>query len=82
MNILFIHCNYPAQFCSLSTALGAQSQHNIHFLTARQDAASQPIKGVTIDYFDDPGLNEEIHQSSQVTDRLIRRAHVIQASLI
>ena len=82
MNILFIHCNYPAQFCSLSTALGAQSQHNVHFLTARQDAASQPIEGVTIDYFEDLGLNEAIHQSSQVTDRLIRRAHVIQESII
>ena len=82
MNILFIHCNYPAQFCSLSTALGAQSQHNVHFLTARQDAASQPIEGVSIDYFDDPGLNEQIHQSSQVTDRLIRRAHVIQVSIL
>ena len=82
MDILFIHCNYPAQFRSLSTALGAQSQHNVHFLTARQDAATQPIDGVVIDYFEDLDLNEEIHLSSQVTDRLIRRAHVIQASIV
>ena len=82
MNILFIHCNYPAQFSSLSAALAAQPQHTVYFLTARQDAVSQPIPGVNIECFNDVESNEEIHQSSQVTDRLIRRAHVIQESLL
>ena len=51
MNILFIHGNYPAQFQSLARLTGADTLHRVVFLTARADAASDPIPGVEIRQF-------------------------------
>ena len=48
MDIVFIHGNYPAQFRHLAAALGSSGTHRVIFLTAREDAASQPINGVEI----------------------------------
>ena len=48
MNILFIHGNYPAQFQSLARLTGADARHRVVFLTARADAASDPIPGVEL----------------------------------
>ncbi len=46
LDIVFIHGNYPAQFRHLAAALGSSKTHRVIFLTAREDAACQPIKGV------------------------------------
>ena len=46
MDIIFIHGNYPAQFRHLAAALGSSGTHRVIFLTAREDAATQPIQGV------------------------------------
>jgi glycosyltransferase involved in cell wall biosynthesis len=51
VNILFIHGNYPAQFQSLARLTGADARHRVVFLTARADAASDPIPGVEIRQF-------------------------------
>ena len=51
MDIVFIHGNYPAQFRHLAAALGQAGQHRVVFLTAREDAESQPIPGVMIRRF-------------------------------
>lgn len=41
MQILFVHGNYPAQFGWIAKALARTSQHEVRFLTARQEAAWQ-----------------------------------------
>lgn len=55
MQILFIHSNYPAQFHWLAESLARQDQHDVRFLTARADAASQPIAGLTVELYKEPG---------------------------
>ncbi|QNJ18447.1 glycosyl transferase/ family 1 [Synechococcus sp. A18-25c] len=61
MDILFIHGNYPAQFKHLAAALGASRENSVVFLTGRQDAATQPIQGVTIRCFK---LHRSAHPST------------------
>lgn len=51
MDIVFIHGNYPAQFRHLAAALGQAGVHRVIFLTARDDAETQPIPGVDIRRF-------------------------------
>lgn len=51
MNILFIHANYPAQFQNLARLTGADLRHRVVYLTARADAASDPIPGVELRQF-------------------------------
>ncbi|BBB91656.1 MAG TPA: glycosyltransferase family 4 protein [Methylomusa anaerophila] len=36
MNILFLHPNFPAQFLNLASTMGADPQHNVVFITARE----------------------------------------------
>lgn len=48
VNFLFIHGNYPAQFRHLIASLGTQPEHRVVFLTARDDADTEPIAGVEI----------------------------------
>ena len=52
MDIVFIHGNYPAQFRHLAAALGQAGEHRVFFLTAREDAETQPIPGVAIRRFE------------------------------
>jgi glycosyltransferase involved in cell wall biosynthesis len=52
MDIVFIHGNYPAQFRHLAAALGQAREHRVFFLTAREDAETQPIPGVAIRRFE------------------------------
>lgn len=51
MDIVFIHGNYPAQFRHLAAALGQAGEHRVFFLTARNDAETQPMPGVAIRRF-------------------------------
>ena len=51
MDILFIHGNYPAQFRHLASALGACEGNRVVFLTSREDAELDTIKGVRIAKF-------------------------------
>ena len=48
MDFLFIHGNYPAQFRHLAVLLGRNPNHRVVFLTARQDAATEPLPGLEI----------------------------------
>ena len=50
MDIVFVHGNYPAQFRHLACALGSQG-HRVIFITAREDAETQPMPGVEIHKF-------------------------------
>lgn len=61
MDILFIHGNYPAQFRNLAAALGESRQNRVVYLTGRQDAATQPIEGITIRCFK---LHRSAHPST------------------
>lgn len=56
--------------------------HNVRFLTARADAAKNPIAGVLIESYIDvhPEAGLDVH--CQATDLAIRRALVIQAKLV
>ncbi len=51
MDFLFIHGNYPAQFRHLASLLARDQQHRIVFLTAREDAETEPLSGVQIHKF-------------------------------
>ena len=82
MNILFIHSNYPAQFQHLARSLGSQSQHDVRFLTAREDAHDQPIAGINIETFKSPAPNESLNGARQVSDHLIQRGFAVQAQII
>lgn len=83
MNILFIHANYPAQFHWLAADLGAQGQHDVRFLTARNDAASEPIAGVGVELFSDPaGQVASAGVLHLATDESISRGSVIEAKLV
>lgn len=60
MDIVFIHGNYPAQFRHLAAALGQAGEHRVVFLTAREDAETQPMAGVMIRRF-------ELHRTPNAT---------------
>lgn len=81
MNILFIHGNFPGQFRRLSQSLGEQSEHDVRFLTAREDHAKQPIDGVRVHQYKDLEANSELGLS-QATDLLIRRSKLIQTEIL
>lgn len=51
MNILFIHANFPGQFIHLARSAGADSRHQVVFLTERADAAKDAIEGVALAHF-------------------------------
>ena len=51
MDFLFIHGNYPAQFRHLAPRIGQSSQQRVVFLTAREDAETEPLPGVEIRRF-------------------------------
>ena len=67
MNILFIHGNYPAQFRSLSSDLGAQGVHDVRFLTARKDYAAFPINGIKIEEYDATITTNESQQAKRIS---------------
>ena len=48
MNILFIHGNYPAQFRYLAPLLAQDPNHKVIFLTNREDAGDEQLRGVNI----------------------------------
>jgi len=81
VNILFIHGNYPGQFRWLSQSLGEQSQHDVRFLTAREDYALQPITGIRVHLYKDLEVNSKL-ELSQATDLLIRRSKLIQTEIL
>lgn len=80
VQILFVHGNYPAQFGWLAAALGHQGQHEVRFLTARQEAVAMPIAGVSVELFGEPDAlpSSPLHQA---TATAISRAAVIEAKL-
>ena len=48
MNILFIHGNYPVQFRYLAPLLAQDPNHKVIFLTNREDAGDEQLRGVNI----------------------------------
>lgn len=76
MRILFIHGNYPAQFRQLASSLGASGQHDLRFLTARQDAENHPIPGVRVERMPElPAASELQHPAIQPTEESLRRGY-------
>lgn len=83
MNILFIHGNYPAQFHWLAEQLGRQGQHDVRFLTARADAAQQPLAGVRVELYREPeGGTASASPLHHASDQAITRAAVIETRLV
>ncbi len=78
MNILFIHSNYPAQFRGLARLTGADARHQVVFLTARADAASDPIPGVELHTFQrarDP--RPETHHYLHATEETVLKGQAV-----
>lgn len=46
MRILFVHCNYPAQFRHLARHYGQQSQHQVVFLSKGHEWTARELEGV------------------------------------
>ena len=83
MNILFIHGNYPAQFRSIAADLGRQKQHDIRFLTARQDPEKYPIHGVRVHQYNDVErcpVNIST-QTQAIANELVQRGEIIQKEI-
>jgi len=45
--LLFVHCNYPAQFRHLARHYATQTKWEVHFLSSGQEWTAKPIEGVT-----------------------------------
>ena len=79
---MFIHGNYPAQFRHLAAALGNSRQHRVIFLTARQDAETQPIPGVTIRRFDlHRSPNAGTHHYLTATEEAVLKGQAVLRAL-
>ena len=79
---MFIHGNYPAQFRHLAAALGNSRQHRVIFLTARQDAETQPIPGVTIRRFDlHRSPNTGTHHYLTATEEAVLKGQAVLRAL-
>ena len=82
MDILFIHGNYPAQFRHLASLLGQSGLHRVVFLTAREDANSEPLPGVEIHQFSchrDP--HPEIHHYLTATEVAVLKGQAVLREL-
>ncbi len=72
MDIVFIHHNYPAQFKHLAAALGKTGNHRVIFLTNREDASKEPIKGVEIKHFElHRNANPQTHHYLIATEKAV-----------
>lgn len=77
MDILFIHENYPAQFKYLAPILG-QSGNRVVFLTAREDANSDPMLGVEIRKFKcHRKRHPETHNYLDATEESVLRGQAV-----
>lgn len=84
MQILFVHGNYPGQFHWLAELLGRQAQHEVRFLTAREEARELPIPGVQVELFREPETEPAAAVASplqQATSLAISRAAVVEERL-
>ena len=82
MQILFVHGNYPGQCGWLAELLGQQPQHEVRFLTARQEAAGMPIAGVGVELFSEPAAGLEAASPLQgATVAAINRAAAVEERL-
>jgi len=51
MRILFVHCNFPAQFRYLAAHYAASGAHEVRFLAQNKEWTAQPIDGVTLERY-------------------------------
>ncbi len=51
MQILFVHCNFPAQFRYLAAQLAADENNEVRFLAQNQEWTATPIEGVQLDRY-------------------------------
>jgi len=51
MRILFVHCNFPAQFRYLAAHYAARGEHEVRFLAQNKEWTAQPIEGVTLERY-------------------------------
>lgn len=83
MDIVFIHGNYPAQFRHLAAGLGQSGAHRVIFLTAREDANTQPIPGVEIRQFTlHRQASEHTHHYLKATEDAVLKGQAVLRALI
>jgi glycosyltransferase involved in cell wall biosynthesis len=51
MRILFVHCNFPAQFKYLAAHYAASGAHDVRFLAQNKEWTAQPIDGVQLERY-------------------------------
>ena len=51
MRILFVHCNFPAQFRYLAAHYAASGLHDVRFLAQNKEWTAQPIDGVQLERY-------------------------------
>ncbi|NBV70248.1 MAG: glycosyl transferase, partial [Synechococcaceae bacterium WB4_2_0805] len=51
MQILFVHCNFPAQFRYLAAQLAADENNEVRFLAQNQEWTATQIEGVQLDRY-------------------------------
>ena len=51
MRILFVHCNFPAQFRYLAAHYAASGEHEVRFLAQNKEWTAQAIDGVQLDRY-------------------------------
>ena len=82
MDILFIHGNYPAQFRHLCSAFGANENHRTVFLTARQDACTDPLHGVHISLYEQHrAANSGTHHYLIATEEAVLQGQAVLRSI-
>ena len=82
MDVLFIHGNYPAQFRHLCAGMGSNSENRVVFLTAREDAARDPLPGVQIaNYAMHRKVHPETHHYLQATEEAVLQGQAVLRSL-
>lgn len=72
MDILFVHGNYPAQFRSICSAIGAEGTHRVIFLTARPNNECENIPGVEVrNYHEHRAPDNRIHHYLRETENAV-----------
>ena len=80
MKILFVHQNFPGQYLPLARHLGATGQHEIVFLTQRQDADLPGVKKIV--YRPQRAITPGVHHYLRETEAAILNGQeVVRAAI-
>ena len=80
MKILFVHQNFPGQYLSLARHLGATGQHEVIFLTQRQDANLPGVRKIV--YRPQRAITPGVHHYLRETEAAILNGQeVVRAAL-